>query len=141
MRTKTPPTNIYFSIKRHALGAKGGGSENIYRYQFCCIIKAYQVDKRKVGEKNHQHHGPNKCVQQHHLHQYLLILVCLQQYHLRLPSSVQQSLASTREDTYNKNKNSSCTPSIFLCLTSDLVSEHSNLGRIRQEGDNENNRR
>ena len=30
MRTKTPPTNIYFSIKRHALGAKGGGGQKIY---------------------------------------------------------------------------------------------------------------
>ena len=61
--------------------------EYIARHQFVCIIKC----KQKVGEKNHEHHVPNNCVQQHHHLQHLFILVCLQQYHLRVPSSLQQS--------------------------------------------------
>ena len=81
MRTKTPPTNVYFIAKSHV--RRGGGAEKTY--QFVCIIKC----KQKGGEKKHQH----KCVQQHHHPQHLFIPVCLQ-YNLRVPSSLQQSSAT-----------------------------------------------
>ena len=98
MRTTPPATNIYFIVsaktiehqintkcaKKHrpptfisllkALrwvrrGVMGGRQKK--KKKNVCMIKC----KQKVGEKN-QHHGPNKCVQQHHHHQHLLIPVC-----------------------------------------------------------------
>ena len=55
MRTTPPINNIYFIVK--PCDGCAGGVE--YKY-ISLRLKCTQV------HKNHQRHGPNKCVQQHH---------------------------------------------------------------------------
>ena len=47
MRTKTPPTNIYFNVKGHSLGAQGEGGHE--KYINMCV---YKVKNKNQVKKN-----------------------------------------------------------------------------------------
>ena len=47
MRTKTPPTNIYFNVKGHSLGAQGEGAHE--KYINMCV---YKVKNKNQVKKN-----------------------------------------------------------------------------------------